>query len=378
MGRSVHVPITPSVLEWAIKESGLDRATVAEKIEVESDRLDAWLRGDEQPSLTAFKKLATALRRPTATFLLPSPPKAKAVAIEFRHPPGLVDRELLPEERLAIREVHRLQDAVAWLVDEIGLETTELPKLTISTKPDVAGRRLRDLLGVDVTTQSTWRDSGVALKEWRRAIESVGVLVFLLPIGADAGRGFSLWIPRAPAIVANTHWNPAARIYTLFHELAHILTRTNSVCADDATSRSSHGQSDLERWCEQVAAAALMPEGELREFVGNRSRADLGTAGRVATQFRVSLKAAALRLIDLDLATWALFKALPVGTDSKQGGGGGKGRNRAQVRIDEYGARTINTFLRGVQRDVIGISDAMRYLDVSDQDLSELEKTFAA
>lgn len=378
MGRSVHVPITPSVLEWAIEESGLDTATVAETIDVDRDQLDAWLRGDEQPSLTAFKKLANALRRPTATFLLPAPPKAKTVAIEFRHPPGVVDRDLLPEERLAIREVSRLQEAAAWLVDELGLETHELPKLTTSTKPEIAGRRLRDLLGVDVASQSAWRDPGIALKEWRRAIEKVGVLVFLLPIGSDAGRGFSLWNPRAPAIVANTHWNAAARIYTLFHELAHLLTRTNSVCADDGVGRSNQDHSDLERWCERVAAAALMPEAELREFVGDGTRADLGTAGRVATQFRVSFKAAVLRLIDLGLATWGLFKALPAGTDSKQGGGGGKGRNRVQIRIDEYGARTINTFLRGVQRDVIGISDAMRYLDVSDQDLSELEKTLAA
>ncbi len=378
MGRSVQVPITPAVLEWAIEESGMDRAAVAHKVEVEPDQLDAWLRGDERPTLTAFKKLATALRRPTATFLLPSPPKAKPLAIEFRHPPGVVERDLLPEERLAIREVRRLQDAVAWLVDETGLETAELPRLTISTKPDVAGRRLRDLLGVDVATQSTWRDAGVALKEWRRAIEKVGVLVFLLPIGADAGRGFSLWNPRAPAIVANTHWNPAARIYTLFHELAHLLTRTNSVCADDGSSRETHGQSDLERWCEQAAAAALMPEAELRKAAGAPVHVDLATAGRIAAQFRVSLKAAALRLIDLDLATWALFKALPTGTDSKQGGGGGNGRNRAQIRIDEYGARTINAFLRGVHRDVIGTSDAMRYLNVSDHDLSELEKTLAA
>jgi Zn-dependent peptidase ImmA (M78 family)/transcriptional regulator with XRE-family HTH domain len=378
MGRAIQVPITPSVLQWAITESGLNAPNVAEKIDVTPEQLEAWLRGDEQPSLTAFKKLAAVLRRPTATFLLPSPPKASTVVIQFRHPHGVVDRELLPEERLAIREVRRLQDAVAWLVDELGLDVTELPKLTTATNPEVAGKRLRELLGVHVNTQSSWHDSGVALKEWRRAIEKAGVLVFLLPIGSDAGRGFSLWNTRAPAIVANTHWNAAARIFTFFHELAHLLTRTNSVCADDVGARAKPDQTDLERWCERVAAAALMPEAEVRAFVREVTRADLGTAGRVANQFRVSLKAATLRLIDLDLATWALFKTLPADTDSKQISGGGKGRNRVQVRIDEYGPRTISTFLRGVHRDVIGVSDAMRYLDVSDQDLAELEKTLAA
>jgi Zn-dependent peptidase ImmA (M78 family)/transcriptional regulator with XRE-family HTH domain len=309
MSRAIQVPITPTVLQWAIAESGLDAANVAEKIEVTPEQLDAWLRGEEQPSLTAFKKLATVLRRPTATFLLPSPPKASTVEIQFRHPPGVVDRELLPEERLAIREVRRLQDAVAWLVNELGLDVTELPKVTTTAKPEVAGKRVRELLGVDVKTQSSWRDPGVALKEWRRAIEKAGVLVFLLPIGSDAGRGFSLWNPRAPAIVENTLWIAAGRIFTLFHVLAHLLTRTNSVCAEDVSGRSHRDQGDVERWCERVAAAALMPDADVRAFVGARTRADLGTAGRLANQFRVSLKAATLRLIDLDLATWALFKA---------------------------------------------------------------------
>jgi transcriptional regulator with XRE-family HTH domain len=120
MGRPVHVPITPSVLQWAIDESGLGTDVLAKRVDVDETELEAWLRGQAQPSLTAFKKLALALRRPTATFLLPRPPRTKQVAIEFRHPPGAASRDLLPEERLRIREVTRLQDAVAWLLDEMG------------------------------------------------------------------------------------------------------------------------------------------------------------------------------------------------------------------------------------------------------------------
>jgi hypothetical protein len=72
-----------------------------------------------------------------------------------------------------------------------------------------------------------------------------------------------------------------------------------------------------------------------------------------------------------------LYKSLPAAIDTKRGGGGG-GRNRTQVRLDEYGRRTTGTFVRAVQRDVIAVADAMRYLDVSDQNLIELEKKLAA
>ncbi|HEY4239263.1 MAG TPA: XRE family transcriptional regulator [Kofleriaceae bacterium] len=373
MGNPVYVPITPSVLRWAIDESGYDDATVARRLKVAPGELGRWIRGDRQPSLTAFRELATVLRRPTATFLLPEPPRRKSADIQFRQSPGAGSRSLLPDERLAIREVGRLQAGAAWLVDELGTDTPELPKLGTALKPEVAGRRLRALFGTTIESQLSWKNSSVALKEWRAAIEAAGVLVFLLPLGEHGCRGFSLWNERAPAIVANTHWNPAARIYTLFHEVAHLLTRTNSVCADETRSSSADAASDLERWCEQVAAAALMPASDIRTRVQGAARADLGLVKRIATEFCVSLRAAALRLIDLGFATWALFRALPVSSDAKRdGGGGGGGRTRAKVRVDEYGPRTIRTFLRGVQREVIGVSDAMRYLDISDQDFSAL------
>jgi len=343
---------------------------------VDATELEAWLRGQAQPSLTAFKKLAIALRRPTATFLLPRPPNIKPVAIEFRHPPGVSSRDLLPEERLRIREVTRLQDAVAWLLDEMGDTTPELPRLSSSATPESAGMRLRDILNVDIATQTSWPDASTALREWRHALETAGVLVFLLPMGADAARGFSIWNPRAPAVVANTHWNQAARVFTLLHEFAHVLTRTNSVCAEDGGAQGN--AANIERWCEQVAAATLMPEAAMRAFMRGQGSVNLGTASRVAAHFLVSHRAATLRLISLGFAEWSLYNSLPAASDAKRGGGGGSGRNRVQVRIDEYGRRTTSTFVRAVQRDVIAIADAMRYLDVSDQNLIDLEKTLAA
>lgn len=376
MGRGVHVPITPSVLDWAIRESGFRTETVAQRVDVAAAELDAWLAGTSQPTLTAFKKLAAVLRRPTATFLLPAPPTTPRVQIEFRHPPGVADRELLPEERLRVREVSRLQQAIAWLLDEMGEATLDLPRLGAMSNPEHAGRRAREILNISVETQTQWRDNSVALREWRHAVEAIGVLVFLLPMGADAARGFSIWNSRAPAIVLNTHWNPAARLYTLFHELAHVLTRTNSVCVEDGGVQGSGN--DLERWCEQVAASTLMPEPAVHELVERTKPVDLRAAARLAAQFRVSLRAAVLRLIGLDLAGWSLYKSLPAATDAKSGGGGGSGRNRSQKRLDEYGYRTTRTFLRAVQRDVITAADAMRYLDVSDQNLVELEKLAAA
>lgn len=377
MGRAVQVPITPSVLAWAIEQSGLTPDAIAHGAGVEEAELNRWLRGAARPSFTAFKRLAHTLRRPTATFLLPAPPRSLEPRVEFRHPPGMSVRDLLPEERQRIREVHRLQRAVAQLLDELGDPSPGLPTLSLDQQPAAAGQLLRDLLGASAKDQTEWPDVSAAFRAWRARLEALGTLVFLLPMGRDAARGFSIWHDGAPAIVVNTHWNAAARIYTLFHELAHLLTRTNSVCVESV--RPARGGSDVERWCERVAAAALMPASDVRALVDPGRRARLETARYVAGQLRVSMRAAALRLVDLELADWSLFRAIPAASDGKPagGGGGGGGRDRSRKRLDEYGRRTTLTFVRALKRDVISAGDAMRYLDVGDHDLDELEKLAA-
>lgn len=48
----------------------------------------------------------------------------------------------------------------------------------------------------------------------------------------------------------------------------------------------------------------------------------------------------------------------------RRGGAGGTGRNRAEIRADEFGRRASDLFVAAVQRDVISRSQALDYLDI--------------
>jgi Zn-dependent peptidase ImmA (M78 family) len=379
MGREIRVPITPGVLAWALETSGYDISSVAHGVGVETDLVHRWLSGEECPTLTRFRAVARVLRRPTATFLLPGPPKSEPPQIEFRPPPGESSRKLHPEELRCIREAERLQRAVAWITSEIGQETQPLPSVRPRSSPESAAATARRLLAVLLEEQLAWLNESEALKRWREALEGLGVLVFLLPIGANAARGFSIWHEASPLIAVNTHWNSAARIFTLLHELGHLLTRTNSICAQAGSRLPLPGaDTDVERWCERFAAAVLMPESAVLETlvslgIPSDDRAtSLEVAKKVSRRFKVSLRAATLRLISIGRASWDLYTLIPATSDARSGGGGG-GRNRLQVRIDEYGRRTARVFLHGLQNDVIDASEVMRYLDISYRNLEELE-----
>ncbi len=86
----------------------------------------------------------------------------------------------------------------------------------------------------------------------------------------DSARGFSLWDDDAPLIAVNSAWNPAARVYTLFHEYGHLLSRTSSVCLERVGVKISRPTDPAERWCKEFAAAALLPWSGVSKVLKDR------------------------------------------------------------------------------------------------------------
>jgi Zn-dependent peptidase ImmA (M78 family)/transcriptional regulator with XRE-family HTH domain len=378
MGKVTEVPITPAVLDWAIGESGYTVREVAEAAGVDLDDLNSWLKGRGRPGVTAVRSLAQTLRRPVAAFLLPRPPGTNRPGVRFRHMPGIPSRELTPHERRYIRKAARLQRMIGWLIDEMQEPTARLPKAHVEDDSQSVASAFRDRLGITTATQLGWSSASVAFDAWRSGIENLGVVVLLLQLGPDNCRGFSLWHDKAPVIAINTAWNDEARAFTLFHELGHLLTQTNSACTSAPPQAVSGPWDPAERWCERFAAAVLVPEDALRRLVRDRvgehsSRiTDVATVRWIAGKFRASLRAVTLRLIELDLASWELYRSLPVAADTKRGGGGGKGRDRQEIQEDQLGGRAIAVFRRAVETDVISRSQALTYLDIPDAALESL------
>ena len=360
MGRRKEVPIAPDVLRWAVGESGVSIAEVLKAADADEAEFEAWLERRAKPTITQVKRLASKLHRQVAVFLLPSVPTETRLQIEFRHPIGQRARPLNAVERRYLRRARRLQETHAWLIHELERDPAQLPARSLSTEPEQAAQSVRLQLGIGESDQFGWKNASVAFDVWRRAVEALGVTVVLFPMSTGACRGFSLWEDVSPLIAVNTAWRDEARIYTLFHELGHLVTRTNSACSESPATPDS--RDPVERWCEEFAAAVMMPRESLRvaDQVTNVS-----TLSKLAQRHRVSLRAMAIRLIGLGKASWSLYKEIPPASDAKsRGGGGGTGRNRREIRQDEIGGRGTEIFVAAVQRDIISESQALDYLDI--------------
>lgn len=351
-------PVTPAVLTWAVEQDGRGVGAIADAVGVEIGTLRAWMAGDELPSVGQVSTLAEKLRRPRAFFFLPRPPEQAALPSGFRHPPGGGTRKVSQAVLLEARRSRRVQRAVAATLADA--EPVNLPTATLEDRAEDLAVRVRDWLGVEPT--HTWPNEVVALNHWRQVLDDAGVLVFFLQLGADEVRGFAAWDDQAPMIVANiSSVGLTARIFTLGHELAHLVLREETACLDPVAGRLVV-DNRTERWCESFAAALLMPRGEIRALMARRSigpkRAGLPAVSATATRFRVSNRAAALRLEELGFAEDGLYgQVLTVMRPKKRAESkGGYSPPRHTARLRQYGAHTIESLLSGLPpRDAMGV-----------------------
>jgi Zn-dependent peptidase ImmA (M78 family) len=267
---------------------------------------------------------------------------------------------------------------LSWIAGELGLDAPRTPSGSISDDPAPLAHKTRELLGVSTAEQLGWSSSAIAFDHWRSALEDAGHVVLLFSIGKASCRGFSAWDPRAPVIAVNTAWNEEARIYTLFHELGHLITGTSSACVESMRT-SEHGD-PTERWCERFAAEVLMPrtdvDAALRQLGWTEGAriTNLETAAALARRFRVSLRAAVIRLVTIGAATWELYDQIPVVADKKPEVGGGTGRSRTEIREDQFGERVASLLVDAVERDVISRSQAVDFLDIPDSAFDDLAR----
>jgi hypothetical protein len=129
----------------------------------------------------------------------------------------------------------------------------------------------------------------------------------------------------------------------------------------------------------------LLPRDKVEVFITQELRrplklrvTDLDVPSALANRFKVSLRAATIRLIEMQLAAWDLYNQIPPVADNKPGGGGGRGLERSQIREGQYGDRAVRLLINALRGDVLGRADVLDTLDISDTDLVKLEDRSAS
>ncbi len=375
------VPINAQVLAWTREEAGLTQVELAQRAKLSVECIQAWEAEESRPTRGQFSKLVGVLKRPSALFFLPEPPVEAGMPTSLRSAPALGDRKLGPEEARQIRRARRLQELTSWVFRDEGAAQVRLSQYQPSEDPVEIGMAERSESGVSAAEQLAWKSASEAFRSLRSHLEDQGVLVMQLTMGRNNIRGFGAWDDHAPLVAVNTAYHPTARIFTLFHEVAHLLTRTDAACQGFVFPGQQDGS--VERWCERFAAAFLLPEENLKTIASKYGvtvaapTACPDTVRRIAYSFSVSIRATAIRLQEVGLAEPSLYPSVVTqfaGSDwNDSSGGGGGGQPVAVKRVTQFGARLPSTLFAAADRGRLTTRDLADYLQLTTGQIEDLK-----
>ncbi len=259
------VGIQSAVLKWARESIGLRVEDVALKLKRPPEDILAWEKGDSAPTYVQLENLAYKIfKRPLAVFFLPAPPEEAAPVREFRTLPEADLRTLHVDTYFQIRRAHAYQLTLKELFDGQNPSTHRLwQEVTLSLQQPVAQQAatLRQALGISLDKQIAWKSDDVALKAWREAIEERGIFVFKAPFKQKEISGFCLLDAEFPLVYLNNSTTKTRQIFSLLHEVAHLLFRVNGISKfeSDYAHQLPPRERRIEQFCNQIAADALIP-----------------------------------------------------------------------------------------------------------------------
>ncbi|MCL6634860.1 MAG: XRE family transcriptional regulator [Peptococcaceae bacterium] len=259
MSRRVKANINAHVLAWARKTAGYVLEEAAHKIGISPEKLQAWETGEDKPTLRQLRIAAKVYKRPTALFYCSTTPPEPPDIADFRVLPG-TGLKYIPELLYEIRRAFQRRAIALELTEQMGDTPVIFPlQADMSEPPDSLASRIREVLGITLATQFSWRDHYTAFRSWISAVEKTGTLVFHVGnIELVQMRGFSISERPFPVIGINSKDSPRGRIFTLIHELAHIVLQRGGVCDLNETEAES-----IEAYCNRVAGEVLVPKDAL-------------------------------------------------------------------------------------------------------------------
>jgi Zn-dependent peptidase ImmA (M78 family) len=372
---SEGIPVNTAVIAWARHRAGLSQEEAARKFA----KIATWEAGTALPSYPQLEAMAEAFRIPVAVFFFPQPPDVPPIQETFRTLPDAEFTRLPRRIQQLLRKAKAFQLGLYELTQGRNpaerLITREV-EFTARMSADTMAARVRSYLGVSLEQQIAWRNTDEALKEWRQALYRVGIFVFKDAFREESFSGFSLYDEVFPIIYVNNSQAETRQIFTLFHELGHLLFHTSGIdpLDDQYVERLAERPQHIEMLCNRFAAQFLVPEKAFEAaFAGQR--ATERTAEILAERFHVSREFIFRKFLDRGLVSQNDYRraAQRWADQTQQGGGGGNpywsklaylGRDYVALAFSQYHQSRIDETQLG------------EYLDMKPKNVGTLEEYF--
>jgi len=253
MEKIKKLEIKPSVLISLRETSGYTQEDIAKKLRVSVQKIREVEEGKDFFTLTQIKRLADIYSRPLVAFFTDKIPKLPTI------PDYRINREkkLTPEVYLAQRRAFYLSNKIA----ELSNKESKIPSFPRTFSAKELANQFREYLGVDLLKR---KKANKILDYYKKVLEEkLSIAIIEYPLKAEDVRAFSIF-STISVIVLNENDEAQIKLFSLFHEICHLIKRTSGICSIEMEQQN---QQDIESFCNAFAAEFLVPESDLRKEI---------------------------------------------------------------------------------------------------------------
>lgn len=362
-----HALVNPNLMSWSRRRAGLSEAELAESIPVKPEKVFAWESGESKPTFRQAQLWASLAHVPFGYLFLKEPPKEVLLLPDLRSVGGAAPDEPSADMLDTVRDVLRKQE---WYLEYLKEQEHEpLPFVSKYSTSSKIFDVVADLRAVLKINEAPHRQGGEEyVRQLISGADEAGILVMRSGVVGtnthrklDVGefRGFAISDKYAPVIFINVADAPAARLFTLMHELAHIWIGSSGISSVSPSSKRKE-----EVFCNAAAGEFLVPE---TKFAPLWKKVDDWThlLPDIAANFYVSKLVIARRACDLGFISNDAYSQYYLtelnAYRAQKGGGGGSFYSNA-------GAKNSKRFSRAVLSEALSgrllLRDAGKLLGV--------------
>lgn len=304
---SAEAHVNPAILKWAREHVGLSITDAAKGIVNQEKLANIEAGGNVHLTYTQFLKLATRYKVSVLVFYNHEIPDKYLPLNDLRTAGSRPVKEEASLRKEMMRVIEKRETMVEVtssddIQDYSWIGTINRDSTPVKETADF----VTNLLDAKLDTRKNIRDEYEALRYWKDRIDQKGVLVFQVSnFTTDIARGFSIKEIPYPVIAVASKDGVLGRVFTLLHELTHLLLDEDSgVCQYLAPPSFS----PVEQYCNAVAAEILVPQNNFLSFPLVRDHEDTNewseqTLKTLSRKYWASKEVIIRRLLDLNKAT---------------------------------------------------------------------------
>lgn len=254
--------VNGNIIRWAREFYNMTPDEAAKSIGITSEKLLDWEEGKDYPTYAKLRKLSEVYRKPSAIFFFPEPPHLSPLKGDLRTLSNevvdgfsknvIIQFEKAKVYQMSLAELYGDKQCILSNREDFPTDLNELCDY------------VRNLVDFPINAQKARKSTKIVFEIFRERLYDLGIYVFKESFRDNSISGLCLNDEKYPVIIINNSMSFARQIFTLFHELYHLIIGTSGaeIIRDDFYNLLDQSQSDLEKKCDRFANAFLIPHDD--------------------------------------------------------------------------------------------------------------------